>query len=237
MTTPGELASAPHYALAFRTLEPAPESPRRLLVLLHGVGGEETQLAALGAQVDAGTLVVLPRAPRTVGGGSFGWFRVGLSDDGPQIVPEEAEDARQRLVDFVGQLQQHRGIAPSHTVVAGFSQGGVLSASVALTAPERVAGFAVLCGRILPEIEPLLAPRAALAELDALIVHGRTDATLPMAWAERADALLRRLGVPHRLRLHDAGHELVPAMQRDFRDWFGKPGSRWNTPEHPGPRV
>lgn len=230
MRAPGELISAPHYALAFRVLEPAPDSPRRLLVLLHGVGGEETQLATLGAQVDADTLVVLPRAPRTVGGGSFGWFRVGLSDDGPQIVPEEAEEARQALIEFVGQLQQHRGVAPSQTVVAGFSQGGVLSASVALTAPERVAGFAVLCGRILPEIEPLLAPHAALANLDALIVHGRSDQTLPVAWAKRADAWLQRLGVSHRLRLHDAGHELTAAMHTDFRDWFGTPDSRWNVP-------
>ena len=228
MKTPGDLIRSPDYALAFRTLEPVPVAPRRLLVLLHGVGGQELQLASLGARVDEETLVVLPRAPRSIGEGMYGWFRVGFTPDGPQIVPEEAEDSRLRLIEFIGQLQRHYDVAPSHTVVAGFSQGSILSASVALSAPLAVAGFGLLCGRILPELEPALASRDQLATLDALIIHGRADNKLPVAWAERADAWLQRLGVPHRLQLHAAGHEFNAAMQTDFLDWFGAARQRWN---------
>jgi phospholipase/carboxylesterase len=228
MTSPGDLISAPDYALAFRMLQPMPEPPRRLLALLHGVGGQELQLASLGARVDKGTLVVLPRAPRSIANGMYGWFRVGFTADGPEIVPEEAEESRLRLIEFIGQLQQHHEVAPSHTVVAGFSQGGIMSASVALSTPESVAGFGLLCGRILPELEPALAPRDQLATLDALIVHGRADDKLPLAWAERADAWLQRLGVPHELRLHDAGHEFTRAMQADVLEWFGSARQRWN---------
>jgi len=228
MKSPGDLVSTPDYALAFRTLEPVPQAPRRMLVLLHGVGGQELQLAALGARVDDDTLVVLPRAPRSIGEGMYGWFRVGFTSTGPQIVPEEAEDSRLQLIEFIGQLQQHYDVAPSHTVVAGFSQGGILSASVALSAPLAVAGFGLLCGRILPELEPALASRDALATLDGLILHGRTDDKLPVTWAERADAWLQDVGVPHRLQLHAAGHELNTAMQSDFLDWFGTARQRWN---------
>jgi phospholipase/carboxylesterase len=228
MKTPRDLIRSPDYALAFRTLEPEPAAPRRMLVLLHGVGGQELQLASLGEHVDDDTLVVLPRAPRSIAEGMYGWFRVGFTSNGPQIVPEEAEDSRLQLIEFIGQLQQHHDVAPSHTVVAGFSQGGILSASVALSAPQAVAGFGLLCGRILPELEPALASRDALATLDGLIIHGRADNKLPLAWAERADAWLQRLGVPHRLQLHAAGHEFTPAMQADFLDWFGAARQRWN---------
>lgn len=228
MKLPSDLVSATDYALAFRTLEPVPASPRRLLVLLHGVGGQELQLASLAAHVDDATLVVLPRAPRSIGEGMYGWFRVGFTPDGPQIVPEEAEDSRLQLIKFIGQLQQRHGVAPSHTVVAGFSQGGILSASVALSAPQAVAGFGLLCGRILPELEPVLASRDALATLDGLIIHGHADTRLPVAWSERAHAWLQRLGVPHRLQLHAAGHELNPAMQADLLDWLGSARKRWN---------
>ena len=228
MKTPADLTSAAGYALAFRTLEPAPAAPRRLLVLLHGVGGQELQLASLAARVDDDTLVELPRAPRSIGDGMYGWFHVGFTSDGPQIVPEEAEDSRLQLIEFIGQLQRRNGIAPSHTVVAGFSQGGILSASVALSAPQAVAGFGLLCGRILPELEPALASREALATLDGLIIHGRADNKLPVVWAERAGAWLQRLGVAHRLQLHAAGHEFNPAMQADFLDWFGAARQRWN---------
>lgn len=228
MSAAGDLISAEDYALAFRVLEPVPAHARRLLVLLHGVGGHEGQLAALGARVGADTLVVLPRAPRSVGGDMYGWFRVAFTSDGPQIVPEEAEESRLKLIDFLGQLQRHHHVDAAHTVVAGFSQGGILSASAALTAPDTAAGFALLCGRMLPELEPLLGPPGALSQLDALIVHGRRDDKLPVAWAERADVWLRRLGVPHALRLHDAGHELTPAMADDFVEWFEATQRRWN---------
>jgi len=69
---------------------------------------------------------------------------------------------------------------------------------------------------------------ATLSALDALIVHGRSDEKLPVAWAERADAWLHRPGVPRALRLHDAGHELTPAMVEGLVEWFGAAQRRWN---------
>ena len=224
--TPGDLVSDTPYSFSFRLLEPVPETPRALLVLLHGVGGVETQLATLGARVRRDTLVALPRGPRSIADERFGWFRVGFTAAGPEIVEEEAEESRLKLLEFIGQLQHRHDIASRDTTVAGFSQGGILSASVALSAPGCVAGFGLLCGRILPELEPMLAPRDQLATLDALIVHGRADDKLPLAWAERADAWLQRLGVPHELRLHDAGHEFTPAMADDFLGWLDQPPQR-----------
>jgi phospholipase/carboxylesterase len=163
--------------------------------------------------------VVLPRGPLELGAGQYAWFRVAFTASGPQIVASEAEGSRMALVRFVEQLQAAHGIAPERTTIAGFSQGGILSASVGLTAPERVRGFAVLAGRILPELEPLLAPRQHLARVHALVAHGRDDDKLPVAWAERADAWLQRLGVPHALRLYPGGHGIGEAMARDFLDW------------------
>lgn len=228
MKTPGPLIHEAQYAFAFRTLEPRPEAPRSLALLLHGVGGDEEQLAALGASLPGNAIVVLPRGPRSISGGMLGWYRVGFTDDGPRIVEEEAEESRLKLIEFIGQLQARFEVRPARTVVAGFSQGGILAASAALTAPRCVAGFAVLCGRLLPEIEPLLGPGDELHALDAFIVHGRQDSRLPPEWAERATQWLEDLGVGHRLVLHDAGHELTTAMQRDFAQWFQGPERRWN---------
>jgi phospholipase/carboxylesterase len=68
-------------------------------------------------------------------------------------------------------------------------------------------------------LEPLLAPRQHLARVHALVAHGRDDDKLPVTWAERADAWLQRLGVPHALRLYPGGHGIGEAMARDFLDW------------------
>jgi phospholipase/carboxylesterase len=117
-------------------------------------------------------------------------------------------------------MQAAYGVAPNGTVVAGFSQGGIISASVALTQPKIVAGFGVLAGRILPEIEPRLANRQMLARIQGFIGHGRDDTKLPVDWAHRADAWLTDLGVPHETHLYPGDHGIPQPMQVDFFDWF-----------------
>ena len=222
MTRLSPLSLDPGFALAFRTLQPPPEKPRSLLVLLHGVGGNEGNLAELGAQVGNDTLVVFPRGPITMGPEAFGWFRVAFTGNGPRIDAAEADASRRALIQFIEQLQQAHGIDAAHTTIAGFSQGGILSASVALTAPERVAAFAVLAGRILPELESQLADPQALSTLRGYIAHGRFDDKLPVDWAQRADAWLTELGVAHETKLYPAWHELNEAMRGDFVAWLAK---------------
>lgn len=228
MKTYGPLIGDPAFALPFRTLQPPPDRPASLLVLLHGVGGDETNLAAVAAAAEPYTLVVLPRGPVTLGAQSFGWFRVAFTASGPRIQAQEAESSRRTLVEFIRQLQHHHGIDAAHTVVAGFSQGGILSASVGLSAPERVAGFGILAGRILPELEPHIAARERLSGLRGYIAHGQRDDKLPVDWAHRASALLAKHGVAHALRLFPTGHSLSAGMQADFLAWLADPAAAWN---------
>lgn len=207
------------HALTYRA-SASPSTARRLLILSHGVGGNEMNLAPLAAQAPAETAVVLVRAPLTLGPGQFAWFPVSFGPQGPHPDLAAAEDGRQRLALFVAEMQAAHGVAPNATVVAGFSQGGIISASVALTQPEMVVGFAVLAGRILPEIEPRLANRERLARVQGFIGHGRDDSKLPVDWAHRADAWLTDLGVPHETHLYAGDHGIPQAMQDDFFDWF-----------------
>lgn len=207
-------------ALAFRIAGTVASTPRRLLLLAHGVGGNETNLAALAERAADDTLVVLPRAPIELAAGQYAWFQVAFGPQGPRPDLAAAERSRQRLAEFIAELQARYRVAPSRTVIAGFSQGGIVSASIGLTRPELVRGFGVLAGRILPEIEPLLADRAALAGIAAFIAHGRDDTKLPVDWAHRADAWLSELGVAHETRLYPGDHGIAPDMSDDFHTWF-----------------
>lgn len=206
--------------LSYRARLPMPAQATRCVILLHGVGSNETHLLELSAGIDADTLVIFARGPLQLGLGQHAWFRVAFTASGPRIVAEEAERSRALLIRFVQQMQASHAIAASATVIAGFSQGGIMSASVALSAPQGVAGFAILSGRILPELAPHIAEPAQLARLSAFVGHGEHDATLPVSWARRSHEWLTDLGVPHRLRLYPIDHRIDPAMQADFLDWL-----------------
>jgi phospholipase/carboxylesterase len=219
-TTLGPLQQDSVSGLQYSIRVGAPAKPARCLVLLHGVGSNEANMLALADGVSDDTLVVTVRGPLVLGPGQFAWFRVAFTANGPSIVPEEAEHSRLALIALVQQLQAAHGIAADKTVVAGFSQGGIMSASVGLSAPQAVAGFGLLCGRILPELRPHIASQAQLSNLRAFLAHGELDSKLPVDWAHKSHALLDELGVKHALHLYPVDHTISAPMHADFLHWL-----------------
>ncbi|HDR9481858.1 TPA: phospholipase [Burkholderia aenigmatica] len=222
MTDVLPLITDPESSLQYR-LRPGTGRPVARLLLLHGVGGNETNLLNLTDVIDPRIEIAFLRAPLTFGPNQHAWFPVRFGPNGPEIDAARADASRVKLITLLRAFRARDGAgAELPTVIAGFSQGGIMSASVGLTSPGDVAAFAVLCGRILPEIDPLVAPRDALRPLHALIMHGRFDDKLPVAWADTADAKLAALGVAHDTRLYNAGHELTDEMAGDFGRWVGE---------------
>ncbi|GAB2181571.1 phospholipase/carboxylesterase [Denitratisoma sp. agr-D3] len=200
-------------------LYPANGTPQGLILLLHGIGNNETSLAGLGPHLPKDHSIALVRSAYTMGPNAFSAFAVNFTPQGPIIDKTEAEASRLALIRFVGELQQRVGVAPEHTLIAGFSQGGIMSAGLALTQPELVAGFAILSGRILPEIEPLIPAQEKLRHLKALILHGEADGTLPITWADRSAELLKAHQVPFSLHKFQARHEMTEEMVEAFVKW------------------
>ena len=190
------------------------------LVLLHGVASNEAGFIDLARQVDPHITVVLARGPLVLSQSQFAWFQVSFTANGPAINAGQAEQARTKLIDFLGQLRPLLGVDPARTFIAGFSQGGIMSASVALTAPGKVAGFGILSGRILPEVLPLVKDDPLLATLPAFVSHGLQDAVLGIHFAHQARTVLAGLGVPVSYHEYEGGHSLNGAMAADFLQWL-----------------
>ena len=191
------------------------------LILLHGVGANEAGFIELARVMDPRLAVVLVRGPLVMGPMQFGFFQVRFTPDGPVPNVAQAELARQKLLGFIGQLPQMHGIDAERIVIAGFSQGGIMSASAGLTAPGTVAGFGILSGRILPEVLPLVQPGAALHKLSAFVSHGVQDSKLGIHFAHNTKQVLEGYGVPLEYHEYEADHRLEQAMVDDFKLWLG----------------
>ena len=192
------------------------------LVLLHGVGANEAGFIEMARRMDPRLVVLLARGPLVFSPTQFGWFQVSFTADGPVPNLAQAEQARGKLLSFLGQLPLAYNVDPERIWVAGFSQGGIMSASVALTTPAKVAGFGILSGRILREVLPLVQRGAALAEVQAFVSHGVQDQTLGIHFAHHAKQVLTEFGVPLAYHEYQAGHALDGAMVTDFQHWLGR---------------
>ena len=221
------LVSDPASGLGYCLRRAAGGVPSARVLLLHGVGGNERNLEALARDIDPRVEVLLVRGPLTLGPGQFAWFQVSFAGGEPSINAAQADQSRTRLITLIRSIRASGETNPSSNptsivpvVIAGFSQGGIMSASVGLSAPDAVRGFGLLSGRILPEIRPLLAPREALAHVNAFVAHGEYDNKLPVEWAQRADALLTEQGLPLTSRRYPIGHEINGDMASDFIEWL-----------------
>ena len=217
---PSQLNKDPATNLFFRLINAESKTIRRCLVLLHGVGSNELTVADLAQGVPDDTLVVLVQGPLILGPQQFAWFQVSFTQNGPRINAEQAEHSRQVLIRLIAELQKRFSLTPQQTVIAGFSQGGIMSSGVSLTSPESVAGFGLLSGRILPEITPLVASKDRLSRLRAFVGHGEHDATLPVEWAHRSHAWLNELDVHHTFQLYPIGHSISEQMHLEFLAWL-----------------
>ncbi len=195
-----------------------------LLLLLHGVGSNENDLFGLAPYLDKRFLIISVRAPNTLGPGSY-------APRGPVIDPAQAEASREALIDFIGEAITAYGVNPNQVYMIGFSQGAIMSASVALTRPDLVAGVALMSGRILPEIQSLMAAPEKLEGLPILVVHGVADTVLPINHGRASRQLLASLPVELTYHEYPIGHEVSQESLADVSSWLSAQLDKAQLPE------
>lgn len=119
---------------------------RPLVLLMHGRGSHENDLAALMPILPPQFAYASPRAPLPFDGGGFTWFAAGAPGAPPAASVDAASSAILAWLDR---------IAPDGPVAAaGFSQGGALATHLMRHAPERFACYVNLAGFVVPGEAP-----------------------------------------------------------------------------------
>ena len=189
------------------------------LVLLHGMGGNKTDLMSLGSRLEAQFSVLSVRAPMSLPEGGHSWYGVRFAPD-PIIDSDQAEASRLLMIEFLSDALQRYRLEPGGVFLAGFSQGAIIAASVALTRPDLVAGLVMLSGRILPQVKTQVATHANLEGLNVFVAHGRDDQRLPLFYAHQTRDWLLDLGVNLTYKEYEEGHEIGENEYQDVARWL-----------------
>ena len=191
----------------------------RLLVLLHGYGATQHDIAPIAAHVDPdGRFYTLsPRGRIDVAGGGASWYDF---DDAWRADPDSFASALEGLDGLIGSACARLEIARSDVVVGGFSQGAGLAAWLAYATPasSRPAGF-WCCGTIV-DVDGRALDLAAAKGTRALVLAGRHDPNVPLERSRNQAGNLERAGAQVVLSEHDGGHGLSAAMLDDMADWL-----------------
>jgi len=202
-----------------QTIELNPGSaPRATVIVLHGLGADGTDFLSLADELRLGPVGpvrwVFPRAPVrpvTINGGHRmrAWYDILVADLARR---EDAAGLRESIAQVHALLDAEvvRGMAASHIVLAGFSQGCAITLGAGLRYRQRLAGLAGLSG-YLPLADTTAAEHAGHRDLPVFLGHGQRDGIVPMARGQAARDALRALG--HAVEWHDYPMEHSVCME------------------------
>ncbi len=210
-------------SLKYLVREPKEKSDKPpVIILLHGVGSHEEDLFSFANRLPGKFLVVSARAPITIGEGSYAWYQVDFSTGKPIINSAQEEKSRKIIIQFINELKQQLLFDDQQVYLSGFSQGAIMSYSVALTRPDLIKGIVIMSGRLLEEVKPLIASNEKLQHLKVFISHGTNDQTLNIADARGSVTYLKTLNISPTYTEYPAGHGINNEMLTDMVNWLNE---------------
>ena len=192
-----------------------------LLIMLHGYGSNEQDLFSFADELPDELLIISARAPLSMGFGSYAWYTIHFDAPAGKFsdIPE-AIKARDTITQFMDEISDHFKFDNNNVFLLGFSQGTILSYSVALSHPDKVQHVIALSGYINNELLPKELYKSDYKNLDFFISHGTVDQVIPVDWGRKAAPFLDKLGVKNSYEEYNVGHGVAPQNFYSLKVWI-----------------
>lgn len=214
--------------ITFLELETGP-NPTYSVIWMHGLGADgsdfEPIVPELGLPESPAVRFVFPNAPLrpvTCNGGYVmpAWYDI------ISLAPASREIDEAGLVESMSIIRQfiareaERGIPSDRIFLAGFSQGGAVAYSTALTHPARLAG-AIALSTYIPSARLITRNlSSANSHLPIFAAHGLDDSVVSLALGEQAIKLIETFGYLPQWHTYPMEHEVCAEEIADIGAWL-----------------
>lgn len=197
-------------------------APHPLLIAVHGYGANKRQMMREARLIAPSGFAIASlqgfhqhlKEPKEEGGPlrfGFGWVT--------NFHPEENVALHhQAILDLVEALIKD-GVADAERIfLLGFSQSCALNLRFAFTHTEILRGVVGICGGLPGDWEE--SQQYARTEASVLYMHGDDDKFYPPDRVADYETRLRQRAGDVHVKGYVAGHEIVPPMRDDAREWL-----------------
>ena len=192
-----------------------------LLLLLHGYGSNEEDLFSFASEMPEEYYVISARAPYDLQFGSYAWYAINFDADQNKFSDHsQAILSRDLVVKFIEELKSNFPIDSANITLIGFSQGSILSYSIALSYPNIVQRVGALSGYLNLDITVDNYQNNDFSSLKIFSSHGTVDQVIPVEWARKTDPILKNLGINSTYKEYTIGHGVSPKNFFDLKDWL-----------------
>ncbi|MDO4435073.1 MAG: alpha/beta fold hydrolase [Cardiobacteriaceae bacterium] len=203
----------------------ATTQPSHAIIWLHGLGssGDDFSDVIPLLNLRPSTRVILPNAPIMPVSINGGYPMPAWYDLYDLTFPRVREDltgiAQSALwIEQLMREENERGIADSHILLVGFSQGGAVALHVGL---RRLCAGVIALSTYLTDATNT---PPALDKRPFVFMHGRVDTVVPISAGQSALQTLQSLGYQTKWHDYPMPHSLCPEQILDLKRFFHEQG-------------
>lgn len=193
-----------------------------LVLMLHGYGSNEEDLFSFAPEMPDSVFVISVRAPYPLPPYGNAWYAINFDNTGKFSDDVQAVSSREKISRFIDEAINAYPVDPENITLLGFSQGTILSYSVALSYPQKIKNVIGLSGYINPAILKDDFTGNDFSRLSVYSSHGSLDQVIPVEWARKTKPLLDSLGIENIYSEYPVGHGVAPQNFFEFKKWLEK---------------
>jgi|TARA_R110002110_G_scaffold92763_16_gene242023 phospholipase/carboxylesterase len=202
----------------------APTNPTEaspVIIMLHGFGSDENDLFSFATELPAHYAIISLKAPIPMQPSGNAWYNIYFdSAEGKFSDTEQAIKSRDLIKDCIDEIIEKYNVKKNDITLLGFSQGTILSLSVALSYPQRIKNVIGLSGYIDKDILINGFEKNDFSNLNIYSSHGSVDQVIPVDWARKTEPFLKNLGVNCTYSEFPVGHGVAPQNFHELKKWL-----------------
>lgn len=202
------------------------EEPKLVVIWLHGLGADGNDFVPVVAELKLTQCVkfIFPHAtlmPVTINNGYVmrAWYDIKSFDADEKLVDTAGIEHTCIAINELIDKQMALGVLPHNIILAGFSQGGVISYVTGTRCQHKLGGILAL-SCYWPYSGQPPQPTVQNKTMPILACHGVEDAVVPFAAGVLAHKKLKDAGYNIQWREYRMGHSVCNEEIVDIATWF-----------------
>ncbi|BFT74237.1 alpha/beta hydrolase [Paenibacillus sp. P36] len=192
-----------------------PDKKYPVIFTLHGKGSNEKNMFSLVAPLADDFIIIGIRGNLPLGSG-YQYYSLKSLGNPIRVMFDEAI---KNLEAFIQYATEKYPIDQSKRYLLGFSQGAILSMSLALTMGDQLKGIVALNGYI-PDFVKTEYALKSVKEVSVFVSHGEYDSIFPVRIGHESAAYFQDQTPRLTFHLYPTDHGVSEENQLDFLNWL-----------------
>ncbi|MBE3569178.1 MAG: dienelactone hydrolase family protein [Bacillales bacterium] len=186
-----------------------------VVIALHGIGYNEQHMLQLMEDIKEEFILIGIRGDLPYKDGYAYYYLKEYGNPERKLF----DDSIEKLKEFIEYAFRQYPINSNKVYLIGFSQGAILSMSLALILGDTVKGIVAMNGYI-PSFVKEEYPLKSISHLSVFLTQGESDPIFPLQVGQENYDYLRKHAGSVKYTIYPAGHEMSQDNQRDIVSWL-----------------